>query len=154
VPVVRPPRSRSPRSQDSPAGRPDGRRVLGTRGEQLAAEHLERLGLRVLARNVRTRHGEIDLIASNGHSLVFAEVKTRQLRRRAPAPALAQDPLASLRARQRLRLRRLAVAWLAAQRSGGSGAAPFAHTIRFDAIGVLLDDEGALLRLDHLEGAW
>jgi putative endonuclease len=133
--------------------RPDGRRELGRVGEQLAAEHLERLGFTILARNVRTRHGEIDLVAFDGHALVFAEVKTRRGRRHRAGAALADEPLASLRARQRARLRRLAVAWLSAQRSGGT-AAPFAQELRFDAIGVLLDGAGALLRLDHLEGAW
>ena len=64
-------------------------------------------------------------------------------------------PLASLRPRQRLRLRRLAVAWLS---SGGlqaaAGARARAETIRFDALGIVIDATGRLLRLDHLEGAW
>jgi putative endonuclease len=110
--------------------------------------------MRLLARNVRTRHGEIDLIAFDGHTLVFAEVKTRCGRRHGPAGALADDPLASLRARQRARQRRLAVAWLSSQRAAAGAGPPFAETIRFDAIGVVLDGAGALLRLDHLEGAW
>jgi putative endonuclease len=143
-----------PSSTSTPATRrPDARRELGRDGEQLAAEHLERLGFTILARNVRTRHGEIDLIAFDGHALVFAEVKTRRGRRHGPGGALADEPLASLRARQRARLRRLAGAWLSTQRSGGT-AAPFAQEIRFDAIGIVLDGAGALLRLDHLEGAW
>jgi putative endonuclease len=130
----------------------DARRQLGARGEQLAAEHLCRLGFRLLARNVRTRHGEIDLVAFDGHTLVFAEVKTRRVRR--PAWAVRCDPLTSLRRRQRLRLRRLAVAWLSSQRAGEDNAPPFARTIRFDAIGVVLDGADALLGLEHLEGAW
>ncbi|HEY2398262.1 MAG TPA: YraN family protein [Solirubrobacteraceae bacterium] len=136
----------------SPAAPADARRRLGARGERLAAEHLGRLGFRLLARNVRTRHGEIDLIAFDGHTLVFAEVKTRRVRR--PAAAARCDPLSSLRPRQRVRLRRLAVAWLSSQRAGEGDAPPFAQAIRFDAIGVVLDGGDALLRLDHLEGAW
>ena len=147
----RPPASRPACSSTAAHG--DDRRWLGARGEQLAAEHLERLGFAVLARNVRTSHGEIDLIAFDGRTLVFVEVKARRVRRRGAAGALADDPLASLRPRQRLRLRRLAVAWLGAQRAE-AGAAPFAHSLRFDAIGVVLDGDGALLRLDHLEAAW
>jgi putative endonuclease len=102
-----------------------------------------------VARNVRTRHGEIDLIACNGSVLAFVEVKTR----RAPpgaAPGSLPDPLASLRARQRARLRRLAAAWLAAS----DVRRPTARTLRFDAIGVTVDASGRLLRLDHLAGAW
>jgi putative endonuclease len=153
VPAVRP--RHPPPSHPagcSTAAAPDARRQLGARGEQLAAEHLGRLGFRLLARNVRTRHGEIDLVAFDGHTLVFAEVKTRRVRR--PALAAGCDPLASLRARQRLRLRRLAVAWLSSQSAGDGSAPPFAQAIRFDAIGVVLDGGDRLLRLDHLDGAW
>lgn len=132
-----------------PGDGPDGRRALGALGEQQAAAHLERLGFTVLGRNVRTGHGEIDLIACDGRTLVFVEVKTRALRAGAGArPAL--DPLAALRHRQRARLRRAAVSWLSRERS----SRPRAQTIRFDAIGVVLDARGGLVRLDHLESAW
>ncbi len=73
--------------------------------------HLERLGLRVLARNVRLGPGEIDLIAFDGATLVFAEVKTA--RTRAGTGPSGATPLERLRPAQRLRLRRLAVRWLA-----------------------------------------
>jgi putative endonuclease len=125
------------------------------RGEQLAAAHLERLGFTILERNVRTRHGEIDLIAFDGRTLVFAEVKTRRVaggRRELPP---GQEPLATLRPRQRARLRRLAVAWLSATPPDDDRRSrPTARTIRFDALGVVLDAGEKLLRLDHLEGAW
>jgi putative endonuclease len=124
---------------------------VGRLGEALAAAHLERLGYRVLARNVRTRRGEIDLIAAGEGALVFVEVKTRQQPRGAPH-AEAIEPLGGLRARQRLRLRRLAAAWLADPET--KTKRPSASEIRFDAIGVVLDDTGRLLRLEHLEAAW
>ena len=124
--------------------------MLGRLGEDLAAGHLERLGYSVLARNVRTRHGEIDMIAFDGSVLAFTEVKTR----RANAATMPRDsheqPLARLRGRQRARLRRLAVAWL----SDETQVRPSARTIRFDAIGVSVDPRGRLLRIEHLEGAW
>jgi len=127
----------------------DRRRALGRLGEQLAAIHLERLRFTVLARNVRTRRGEIDLIAFDGRTLVFAEVKTRRVgARRAFGPD--QYPLAGLRLRQRARLRGLAVAWLRERQA----SRPRARIIRFDAIGVLVDGSGELLQLDHVEGAW
>ena len=50
----------------------------GARAEQLCAELLCRSGLRILARNWRCRHGEIDLIAEEGRTLVFAEVRYRR----------------------------------------------------------------------------
>jgi putative endonuclease len=133
---------------------PDGRRPLGRLGEQLAALHLERLGFTVLARNVRTRHGEIDLIVFDGRTLVFAEVKTRRARHGRCTLAAHHDPLASLRPRQRLRLRRLASAWLSQDRSRDGSGRPTAETIRFDAVGVTVDAQDRLLCLDHVQGAW
>ncbi len=127
----------------------DPRHVLGRLGEQLAAEHLSRLGFAVLARNVRTRHGEIDLIAFDGRALVFVEVKTSRSPGRAKMPAV-EGPLERLRPRQRMRVRRLATAWLSEQRTDR----PAAREIRFDAIGVTVDARDRLLRLDHLEAAW
>lgn len=49
----------------------------GARAEELCAEFLRKAGLRVLARNWRCRHGEIDLVAEEGGTLVFAEVRYR-----------------------------------------------------------------------------
>jgi putative endonuclease len=139
----------------------DARRRLGRRGEDIAALHLERRGFEIVARNVRTRHGEIDLIGFDGDVLAFVEVKALRARPRligagaaAPTskglPAAAHDPqpLAALSVRQRLRLRRLATAWLA------DSCSPSAREIRFDAIGVVVDLNDRLLRLEHIEGAW
>ncbi len=53
----------------------------GARAEDLCAQLLERSGLRVLARNWRCRHGEIDLVAEERGTLVFAEVRLRSSRR-------------------------------------------------------------------------
>jgi putative endonuclease len=128
----------------------DRRRALGRRGEELAAGHLRELGFATLARNVRTRHGEIDLIAFDGHALVFAEVKTRRVSARQRAVRADQHPLSGLSMRQRARVRRLAAAWLRERR----GARPAARTIRFDAIGVVLDSDGALRQLEHVQEAW
>jgi putative endonuclease len=153
VPAVhadRPPqRSRSPLGDAE--GPVDGRRALGRLGEELAAAHLQRLGFSVLARNVRTRRGEIDLIAFDGATLVFAEVKTRRASGPRDRPIRPEEePLGALRRAQRARLRGLAVAWLSDQ----ARARPSARTIRFDAIGVIVDRRERLVRLDHLEAAW
>ena len=50
----------------------------GARAEELCAQLLRKSGLRVLARNWRCRHGEIDLVAEEGVTLVFAEVRYRR----------------------------------------------------------------------------
>jgi len=50
----------------------------GARAEDLCADLLRRAGLRILARNWRCRHGEIDLVADDGGTLVFAEVRLRR----------------------------------------------------------------------------
>ncbi len=63
----------------------DPRHSLGRLGERLAAEHLERLGYRVVARNYRTRFGELDLVVTDEEVLVFCEVKTRRAARWADA---------------------------------------------------------------------
>ncbi len=53
------------------------RRTLGRLGEDMAAAYLQRRGYHILARNVHTPHGEIDLIARKDEVIVFVEVKTR-----------------------------------------------------------------------------
>jgi putative endonuclease len=144
-----PPTTKAPRAS-GPHKRADPRHVLGRLGEGLAADHLRRLGFSPLRRNERTRYGEIDLIAFDGRTLVFAEVKTRRVSANVMAPHPHQQPLLGLRRRQRARLRRLAVAWLSDEKQ----IRPTAHTIRFDAIGVIVDTDDRLLLIDHIEGAW
>ena len=56
---------------------PHARQRLGTTGEDLACAELERLGYRILKRNYRSRFGEIDIVASDGGTVVFVEVKTK-----------------------------------------------------------------------------
>lgn len=51
---------------------------LGRWGEQIAADYLRNQGYTILRTNMRTPHGEIDIVASQGKTLVFVEVKTRK----------------------------------------------------------------------------
>lgn len=60
-------------------------RWLGTRGERLAARALRKLGLRILARNLRTPCGEVDLLADDRGLLVLVEVKSTGRAGSAPA---------------------------------------------------------------------
>jgi putative endonuclease len=127
---------------------PDPRRALGATGERLARAHLEARGLTVIDVNFRTRHGELDIVAADSRSLVFCEVKTRIATAGRPAGELG--PFAAIGPSKQRRLRLLAREWLAGRGEG----APWCPELRFDAIGVELDREGRLLRIDHLEGAF
>jgi putative endonuclease len=126
--------------------RADPRRALGARGEELAAEHLAALGLEILERNFRSRHGELDVIAADERYLVFCEVKTRVVRSR-PGPL---GPFSAIGPEKRRRVRAMAREWLAVPRPGG----PHPPEIRFDAIGVSYDAAGRLISLEHLEAAF
>ena len=53
------------------------RQTLGKTSEDAAAAELERRGYEILARRYRTRHGEIDIVARDGETRVFVEVKAR-----------------------------------------------------------------------------
>lgn len=54
------------------------RLTLGRQGEAAAAKYLQRQGMKIVERNLRTPVGEIDLVARNRHVLAFVEVKTRR----------------------------------------------------------------------------
>lgn len=116
--------------------------MLGRHGEQLALEHLKRLGYEPVARNHRTRFGEIDLVVRDERTLVFVEVKTR----RASRSGAVWDALGP---RKRRQVRQMARAYL-----HETGTRPWADELRFDAIGVAIDGRGALVRLDHVEDAF
>ena len=119
----------------------DPRHTLGRLGEAFAAAHLERLGLRVIARGFRTRFGEIDLIAGDARVLVFCEVKTRREGSGSPWDALTEAKQGQVRS--------MARAYLAAVPER-----PRVAELRFDAIGVTIDRGDRLVRLDHLEAAF
>ncbi len=122
----------------------DPRHQLGRLGERLAAEHLIRRGFEILERNYRTRWGELDIVAFDGRTLAFCEVKTRRLGRDGTA-----TPLESIRGRKRLRVRKMAGSWMRERRDRA-----YAPVIRCDAIGVVFDRTGRLVSIEHLEGAF
>jgi putative endonuclease len=119
----------------------DPRYTLGRLGEQLAAEHFERLGYEVIARNHRTRFGELDLVVADFDTLVFCEVKTRRAGSGAPWDSLGEQKQSQVRS--------MGVAWLAEVQDR-----PRTSQLRFDAVGVIVDAHGALVELVHLEGAF
>lgn len=119
------------------------REHLGRVGERLALEHLERLGYRLVAKNHRTRFGELDLIVGDDERLVFVEVKTRR------ASARAGSAIEAISHDKQRRVRARAAAWLAQ-----TSDRPRSRELRFDVIGVTVDRHGRLVRLDHLEAAF
>src|SRR3954451_9817204 len=120
----------------------DRTKELGRRGEDLAAEHFAQLGYSVLARNHRTRFGELDLILADEaeSTIVFCEVKARRVGN--------GDWRENLHRSKRKQVRAMAAAWLSEVRDR-----PRHAELRFDAVGVTLDDFGGLVRLDHVQAA-
>jgi putative endonuclease len=97
--------------------------AIGRFGEELAAARLEDAGLRILDRNWRCAEGEIDIVAEDGGTLVFCEVKTR-------SGTGFGDPAEAITATKSARLRRLSLRWLAAHGLGW-------RELRFDVVTVV-----------------
>jgi putative endonuclease len=112
-------------------------RLLGDRGERAAARHLKRHGMRVLLRGYRTKQGEIDLIARDGNTLVFVEVKSR--RYGVPAEAVTPE-----------KQRRLTMAALHFLRR---------HQLlevrsRFDVVAIVWPDDRSPPQIEHFPNAF
>ncbi|MBP9501103.1 MAG: YraN family protein [Candidatus Promineofilum sp.] len=119
--------------------RPDSRRRLGQWGENLAALHLEAQGLALIERNWRCRDGEIDLVARDGETFVFVEVKTRR-GRKFGAPEEALTP------HKAQKLLQLGQNYMAEHELDNVNW-------RIDLVAVELDENGHLLRCDHIPNA-
>lgn len=120
------------------------RQRLGQAAEQLVAERLERAGWQIVGRNVRLPSGELDLVALDGRTLVFVEVKAGTVGA-ARGPVL---PAHAVGRRKQLKLRRLAREWIW-ERRGPSGVAGY----RFDVVGVRFGPDG-LADVDHIRQAF
>ena len=94
----------------------------------------------ILARNLRSRLGEIDLLAREGQTLVFVEVKARR-------GSTGDPPEAAVDARKRARLSRLALGYLAGRRLAE-------RSCRFDVVGVSLDESGTVTGARHIPNAF
>jgi putative endonuclease len=113
--------------------------ALGAYGERVATRLLIEAGMRIVSRNWRGRGGELDIVARDGDTIVFCEVKTRRSTAFG-APVEAISP-AKIR-----RLRALAAQWLRAHPEA-RGA------VRFDVIGVVVERRGAA-RTEHIRAAF
>jgi putative endonuclease len=98
------------------------RRSLGAHGEELAARWYGERGYGVLARNWRSRHGELDLVLGRPGLVVFCEVKAR-------TTAAFGSGAEAVTAAKQARIRRLAAEWLAATTHGNVD-------VRFDVAAV------------------
>jgi putative endonuclease len=116
---------------------------LGRIGEDLATRYLQDLGYRILDRNWRTSvdavRGELDIVAQDGRTLVFCEVKSR---RRTPF----DDAFAAVTWSKQRQLRRLAALYLAREHGGVD--------VRFDVIAVAWPASGGAAAVDHIQGAF
>jgi putative endonuclease len=112
-------------------------RLLGERGERAAARHLKRQGMRVLLRRYRTKQGEIDLIARDGNTLVFVEVKAR--RQGVPAEAVTpeKERRLTITALQFMRRHRL-----------------LEERSRFDVVAIVWPDDRSPPRIEHFRNAF
>jgi putative endonuclease len=111
--------------------------ALGRRGEQAAAQYLQRAGFRILDRNWRCAEGEIDIVAAERRVLVVCEVKTR-------SDARYGSPLEAITRTKRCRLRRLAIRWLVAH-------GVLFDEVRIDVIGLVRDRSGQFT-VEHVRG--
>jgi putative endonuclease len=116
----------------------DRRQSLGKMGEDLACRELGRRGYSILARRYRTRYGEIDIVARDGETTVFVEVKTRE------GDEFGGGAGAITGWKQR-RIARMATDYLARQKMMDKPA-------RFDV--VVVDLEGGRPRIEVFAGAF
>lgn len=114
--------------------------TLGERGEIEAERFLKKRGYRILARGSRNLLGELDLVAMDGKTIVFVEVKTRRSTDKGH-PADAVD------ARKQAKLTRLALAYLKRHRV-------LDQPSRFDVVAIIWPDDASPPRIDHYRNAF
>jgi len=110
---------------------------LGISGEELAADHLRGLGYGIVGRDVKTPIGQLDLVARDGRTLVFVEVKTRS----GTGFGLPEEAVGTHKIRK---LRQLALYYLKRH--------PHPGPLRFDVVGIIMDG-GRVARLTHIKNA-
>jgi len=110
---------------------------LGQEGEDLAAEHLEKTGYRILFRNWKWGKHEIDIIAENNDFIIFAEVKTR-------SDDFQMHPVTAVTREKQKSIIRAANGYLQKFKIDKEG--------RFDVITVIKSVDS--YKIDHIEGAF
>jgi putative endonuclease len=119
----------------------DQRKRTGAYGESIASDFLQEAGLHILARNWRRSGGELDIVAAEGETLVFIEVRTRSSRTYGSAEE-------SVDWRKQRQVRKVAALYLAAE--------PVRYRqFRFDVVVVYLaGPTGAVQEIRHLRNAF
>ena len=117
----------------------DPRRFFGQEGEAEAERYLRRKGYRIVARNVRSSLGELDLVAEDGQTLVFIEVKARRSGEFGGA-------IHAVHRQKQQKLARLASQFLA-QRHW------MERSCRFDVV-LLQATDSSELRVEHIQNAF
>lgn len=115
------------------------RRSLGDWGEEKAQRYLSDRGYQLLARNWRTREGEIDLVMEQDLTIVFIEVKTRNTDR-------FGSPEESITPGKQKRLRKTCLAYLQENHYEN-------RDWRIDVVAIEAMRSGEITRLDHYENA-
>lgn len=114
--------------------------LVGKFGEDVAVDRLTAAGLEVLDRNWRCPEGELDVVAREGRTIAFVEVKTR-------SSDEFGDPSEAVTAAKAARIHRLAARWLAEHPQAG------VCDLRFDIVAVVRrTPDGVQVR--HLRGAF
>jgi len=103
-------------------------KLFGRWGEDAAGRFLRQKGYRILARNYRTRGGELDIVAMDGETLVFVEVKSRRSER-------FGGPLEAVDANKRARMTKAALAYIANELDS-------TPPCRFDVVGIRSRKDG------------
>ncbi len=116
-----------------------GKTDLGRAGEKEAERFLKKKGYRIVERNYRTRHGEIDIVALDGDTLVFVEVKTRL----SHGFGIPQDSVDR---------RKMAHIIKASKYYITENPTLKDHNVRFDVVGITIDKEG--LKFEHIPHAF
>jgi putative endonuclease len=115
--------------------------TLGQRGERAAVKYLRRCGYKILATGDRLKHrDELDIVAADGRTVVFVEVKTRSSDKYGH-PAEAVDAV-----KQR-RLTKLAVTYLKRHRL-------LDYPARFDVIAILWPENARKPQIEHIQNAF
>lgn len=112
-------------------------KLLGAKGEREAARYLRRRGMRIILRGYRTLYGEIDLVARDGETLVFVEVKSR--RRGVPAESVSAE-----------KQRRLTLAALQFLKRHDL----LEQATRFDVVAIVWPDDRQKPQIEHLRNAF
>jgi len=121
------------------------RQRIGRAAEDLVAARLAAAHWEIVERNARTRYGELDIVALDGNTLVFVEVKAG----RENATFGPERPVLAVGPRKQQQVRRLATAWMAERRN-----ALRYDEIRFDAVGVTFTRAGRVADIEYIEAAF